>query len=53
MARNLRRKAAVVLEASGNISQIVFGFHNRFARVAAFEFGQGRQVLAHLLRHAE
>ena len=52
-AKNLRGQAAVILEASRGVVDVVFSFDNRLAGVAALELGQHREVLANLVGQAE
>ena len=53
VSQNLCGQAAVVLEAGGDVGDIVFGFDDRLAGVAGFQFGQHGRVLANLLGEPE
>ena len=50
LAGDFRGEAAVILEARRNVGEIVFGFDDRLARVAAFEFGQSAEGFDELCR---
>ena len=46
-------KTAVVLEAGGNVADVVFGFDDGLATVAGFEFGEAGCVLANSVGQLE
>ena len=53
VADNFRREAAVIFEAGGDVVDVVLGFDDGLAGVAAFEFGERGQVLANFVGEAE
>jgi hypothetical protein len=50
---DLRRESTVVFEAGGDIVDVVLGFNDGFARIAAFEFSKRGKVLANFVRESE
>jgi hypothetical protein len=53
MTKNLGSQTAVILEAGGHISDIVFGFDDWLSGVTAFHVRQTSRVLSNLLRQLE
>ncbi len=53
VAVNLRRQAAVVLEAGGDVGDVELGFDDRLAGVAGLELGELVAARAHDLRQLE
>ena len=53
IADNFGREPAVIFEAGGDIVEVVLGFDDRLAGVAAFEFGERGQIGANFFGQAE
>ena len=53
MPGHFGRKPAIIFKAGRDIGHIVFGFNNRLAGVAAFEFGEFRSFPAEFFRQLE
>ena len=53
VADNFGGESAVVFEAGGDVVEVVFGFDDGLAGVAAFEFGERGQILTNFVGEAE
>jgi hypothetical protein len=53
VADNFGGQAAVIFEAGGGVVDVEFGFDDRLAGVAAFEFGQRGKIGANFFGEAE